>query len=1076
MSSRFYSCSICKRVIDSGCHISVADHNKSCNQDARNKELSDKINDNHNAIQMLMEGMSRRKKPKTSCHEEQPDVMDSIEHGTHGAYTSQLLCKIPASALCEVNGNNTLGMEVGKSSTYAVESKVDTEQVYFSNDDNYDDEDVEDNNDGEEDYIENNDATSVMAAGPVVGDLLMCNLCPITKNVLIEITVKSGFDDTFPVMFTPLEKALLELASIVTSVNAPHYIYSDLVKWGKTFENGERHERILSTKAISFEKLIKDTSRKFGIGNIFPQTNRLMLPSNNCVSVTTFDFAAQLHSLLTDEMLMQPDNLIFGDDIYWRAPEHLSSHVYDDVETSVWYYETQQKVCISPLDVLCPIILYIDKTYVRGKGVEPISFTLAWFKRNIRNTPMSWRNIGMIPGKLGDLVPNMNFPVNSLGEMHLNDWHYVVSHILTNLKQLQNLGGLEWTYRGKQCRLHIPIMFIIGDIEGHDKICSRKSGHNKNMKGVTHSCNVKRDDCGEVDTICRQFRSFDIKNKQDCVQNVKSSYEDKLESEQMLKDLGFYGNVVNAFFDLDYGSSPYGAHGACAICLLHTFKQKFPNAVVENLFRTFGKSTNTKGCLIVNKSVPKLVQQCLRQSDRSFPKLNSFTVSLLQAKFQLNANEKYARLLALNLFCMTTYGWKFTTAGPCCQHKGSILVKRIKLLEVSMTIYKFLSQEKFPKKCRKDGYEAIQKYLSLFKEVVEWREPVVQKKRKKETDVDESGDNIELLTLEGDSEKDDKKEAPVNDTTFPKFHYLTHLVRMIQHFGSALNFDGGSCESNHKYLTKSPGMRTQGRMDTFDNQTAFNLSAKIVLDRACRVLKLKASYGVSMHFNASKSNGLEETDGKPCNYGNGINKCSSQFSIDPKNGSFEIRWKVGNVKPKYKFPGLALDALRDYIVVPGWETSKIVGFTCFDWNQNIIRAHPSYRSGSSWYDYVNVQWIDGNSRYVCPGKICMFLDIHNHPTFVDGKYAIIHSTSVVGKHFRPSVKARKVWKERGSSPIFTFWEKESRCQIASVDTIKSVAFVYPDFSDEDMTIKTGMVIEVKPKEDWIDLHNNKARE
>ena len=107
-----------------------------------------------------------------------------------------------------------------------------------------------------------------------------------------------------------------------------------------------------------------------------------------------------------------------------------------------------------------------------------------------------------------------------------------------------------------------------------------------------------------------------------------------------------------------------------------------------------------------------------------------------------------------------------------------------------------------------------------------------------------------------------------------------------------MNFDGGSCESNHKYLTNSPGMRTQGRMDTFDNQTAFNLSAKIVLDRACRVLKLKASYGVSMHFNASKSNGLEETDGKPCNYGNGINKCSSQFSIDPKNGSFEIKWKV----------------------------------------------------------------------------------------------------------------------------------------------------------------------------------------
>ena len=51
-------------------------------------------------------------------------------------------------------------------------------------------------------------------------------------------------------------------------------------------------------------------------------------------------------------------------------------------------------------------------------------------------------------------------------EIKLNDWHCVCNHIL-------------------KCRLYIPIMFIIGDIEGHDKICSRKGSHNKLMGGVT---------------------------------------------------------------------------------------------------------------------------------------------------------------------------------------------------------------------------------------------------------------------------------------------------------------------------------------------------------------------------------------------------------------------------------------------------------------------------------------------------------------------------------------------------------------------------------------------------------------
>lgn len=1088
MTSRFYSCSICQKVIDTASHISIADHNKTCNQDVRNKELSDKIQENNNAIQNLMEGISRRKRSKISPHDEQPDVMDSVQHGKLGAYTSQLLCKIPASALPQLGKGSLSPEERSKYKKRNTFESSSVEDSNFSSDPkftNYDgidgrdegvfaDEDVESEEELDHDY----EGTS--GDGPdglLEENLPSCILCPITKNVLLEITTKSGYDDSFPVMFTPLEKALLELASIVTSVNAPHYIYSDLVKWGKSFENGERHERILSTKAISLEKLIKDTSRKFGIGNIFPQTNRLLLPSNNCVSVTTFDFAAQLHSLLTDDMLMQPENLIFGEDIFWRAPDHLSSHVYDDVGSSVWYYQTQQKVCISPTDVLCPLILYIDKTYVRGKGVEPISFTLAWFKRNIRNTPMSWRNIGMIPGKMGDLVPNMDFPVNELGEMHLNDWHYVVSHILTNMKQLQNLNGLEWLYRNAQgelqsCKLHIPIMFIIGDIEGHDKICSRKSGHNKSMKGVTHSCNVQRSECGDVNAVCDDFQKFDIKLKQDCVQSTRSHINDKMESEQNLKELGFYGKVVNAFFELDYGASPFGAHGACAICLLHTFKQKFPNVVVENFFRTFGKSTNTKGCHIVNKSVPKLVEQCIRQSDRTFPALNSFTVSLLKAKFQLNANEKYARLLALNLFCMTTYGWNFSTAGRFCHHKGPIVAQRIKLLEESMTIYKFLAQEKFPKECCPYGQESIKRYLSLFKEVVEWREKKSSTTKSEQmTDVQNDESGKELLSLEGDESTDGTNQGVINDTTFPKFHYLTHLIKMIQHFGSALNFDGGSCESNHKYLTKSPGMRTQGRIDTFDNQTAFNLSAKIVLDRACRTLTLKASYGVSMNFNSETTDVLDLQDDTPGSFGISVNKRSSHFSIDPKNNSFEIKWKTGNVKPKSKFPDLTLDAIRDYILVPGWIDSTVLGFTCLDWNNHIVRAHPSYRSGKSWYDYVNMHWREDDCEYVCPGKVCMFLDIRNHPKFIDGKYVIIHSTAVYGKYFRPSTKAKKVWKTRGSSPIFTFWDKEEQCQIAHVESIRSVAFVYPDFSDEDMTVKTGLVIEVKPIEDWIKLHN-----
>jgi hypothetical protein len=224
------------------------------------------------------------------------------------------------------------------------------------------------------------------------------------------------------------------------------------------------------------------------------------------------------------------------------------------------------------------------------------------------------------------------------------------------------------------------------------------------MKSVTHSCNVRKENSGDVNVICTGLRSLDIKSKQDLIQNGWSSYEDKKETQSKIDNLGFYGNVKNAFFELDYGASPYGTHGTCAICLLHTFKQKFPNTVLDLYLKNFGTGTSNKGHLIVTKCIPRLMNHCLRQSDQTFPKLNTFLVSLLHAKFQLNANEKYARMFALSLFLMTTFGWKFTTEGDCTMHKGQNIVnKRTLLVERTLTIYKFLSQRGFPKKCRQNG-------------------------------------------------------------------------------------------------------------------------------------------------------------------------------------------------------------------------------------------------------------------------------------------------------------------------------------------------------------------------------------
>ena len=162
---------------------------------------------------------------------------------------------------------------------------------------------------------------------------------------------------------------------------------------------------------------------------------------------------------------------------------------------------------------------------------------------------------------------------------------------------------IDFELFGKKCVLRIPIIFIIGDIEVYDKICSRKRGHSKMRTAVTHSCKVKRPECGNPRTECDYIYENEILSKQRIFQNPTSTEESKTEAKEELDDLGFYSSVVNAFSSLDYGQSNFGVHGTVAICGLHTIKQKFPNAVLGFYFQSFGNNLHNKSALTIGASL-----------------------------------------------------------------------------------------------------------------------------------------------------------------------------------------------------------------------------------------------------------------------------------------------------------------------------------------------------------------------------------------------------------------------------------------------------------------------------------------
>ena len=634
--------------------------------------------------------------------------------------------------------------------------------------------------------------------------------------------------------------------------------------------------------------------------------------------------------------------------------------------------------------------------------------------------------------------------------MRLDDWHKVSEFLLNDLALMQRSECLHWYYKGDLVRLHIPVMFIIGDIEGHDKLCTRKSGHGINMKGVTHSCNIKKTNCDIVSECCQLLLRNEISAPQKKFRNTLTSPEERQRIKGNLDSLGFYANVANAFFDLDYGSNPNGLHGACAICLLHTFKQKYPDLLLNEYMNLFGVSETTSGSLKVNSSLPRfMVQHCKRQSDRDFPKLNTFSFSLTKGKYTYNANEKYARIFSLFLYSMSTFGWNYMMKEKKKEYTEKEVKKLMNVIEKTLTMYQLLYVEEFPLVRKNIGQSEVMTYMKDVKWVLEKGHQVHPQYQK----------------------NPDKKLCK-----FPKFHYLKHVIPMILEYGSAMNFDGGPNESNHKYLSKAPAKRSQGRTDTFDEQTSFNLACQIVLNQACRDTELAVGHkgGTIIKEKSTGTNGSIVD----------IHMHSSKFCI---KGSIEdgvivahVEWKHSQKKPKSQFAPEVVQFVKEQMFLgeEGIIGSSIPGFTCLNLRSDIIRAHPCYRTGGQWFDFANVKWKGVKEDYICPSKILMWLDCRNvnfkrddqTGSFGRGIYAVVHSTHTEPKTNKPSKEARNIHKSRGSSKLVRYWTMETVFRLVHVSCIVSVAFVVQDCVDAEMNVPTSFVMEILPKKKWAELH------
>jgi hypothetical protein len=122
----------------------------------------------------------------------------------------------------------------------------------------------------------------------------------------------------------------------------------------------------IATRDVFVEKI----KSQFDVHKIEPKTVLTKLPgSETDTKIVYHDFKMCLYSLLSDKNLVKEDNLLFNRDNIFTMPKFHKSNIYEDIHTGSVYQKAYKKYVKDPTkELLCPIIIFIDKTHTDRNG------------------------------------------------------------------------------------------------------------------------------------------------------------------------------------------------------------------------------------------------------------------------------------------------------------------------------------------------------------------------------------------------------------------------------------------------------------------------------------------------------------------------------------------------------------------------------------------------------------------------------------------------------------------------------------------------------------------------------------
>ena len=608
----------------------------------------------------------------------------------------------------------------------------------------------------------------------------------------------------------------LKLAKILEDANAPHFLYQKIIEWAIAVE----------TSTLTFSDVLKTRT---GLINALerwmpnveanaPEVVTTSLSTNGQpeeVDVVVFDFQNQLLSLLQDTSLFgNIDNLDVNPLDPFNQLETTTT-VLDCVNAGQRFARAYKNMIQYPeKQFLLPIIFASDETKVSSQGKTscwPLLFTTSILNQSQRNLPTAWRTLGYIYD-VGIKTSN-NEEKQFTTHLKYTRLHQILDVILKSYKACQQSTLLEHTLlrlgdEAKYVDLKVPCFFIIGDMQGGDKMASSAVSYSNKMNRLCRKCDIAGWESGNPHAECSNIIMEDVIY---LVQN---------DEDQKLKDMNQY-KVHNAWFDVDFGGCPYGIFSAaCPVEPLHALENGLMTECIKVLYNRIGSSSKLARLDELGRKLTKLPRQRFASygSDKNMPRL--LWTSRLTHLSELTALEKVGIMFTLVVISLQDEGKKY-------------------FIEV-------LGEATLLNMCQ--CFQMMLSYWMWLKKPSYWNRDDVGSQAQAKLAIREMLSSIITLwpRVEGQG------------WNIAKFHEQLHVPEDITENGPPKGSHSGPVEHNHIHTVKRPSKRTQKRRNCLDRQLAQRMYESHVMNTAYNRMWALQKRG-------SESNRETETSvNKPC--------------------------------------------------------------------------------------------------------------------------------------------------------------------------------------------------------------------